>query len=143
MNSYNGFSGEQRLRAQAWLNKEYKAGRLVRPSVCVACGQRQGVIDTHTEDYSFPFGPHINAHGLCYRCHLILHCRFRAPRAWQSYCDSLAQGVRFRAMYSRDFPRFCRQHLDATEPAPTERVGGPLPGFAAILTPELPSGSSA
>jgi hypothetical protein len=62
---YNGFSGCQRDRAQRWLNKEWDAGGLARSSECVACGQTEGVIQAHAEDYS--------------GC-----LRMRSPGAWQA-----------------------------------------------------------
>ena len=41
--------------------------------------------------------------GLCYVCHMMLHCRFRAPESWQRYCEAIAGGVRFGPVRSRDF----------------------------------------
>ena len=52
MKDNNGFSGKQRERAQRWLNKEWNARRLARPTECVACGQTDGIIQAHAEDYS-------------------------------------------------------------------------------------------
>jgi hypothetical protein len=42
-----------------WLEREYAAGRRARPIMCDACGQADGPIDAHSEDYSAPFGDHI------------------------------------------------------------------------------------
>lgn len=103
MNSYNGFSPDQRNRADAWLKEQWRAG-LPRPSRCVICGQTQGIIDAHAEDYSEPFGPHIYEYDLCYACHLMLHCRFRSPQAWAEYLNViLRSGLRHPALRTRNF----------------------------------------
>ena len=96
MNSYNGFSPQQRTAAQKWLNKAWAAGTLPRPSKCHGCGQTDGPIDAHAEDYSTPFGPHLQAFELCYLCHIMLHCRFRSPGAWNRYRDVIRAGRRYR-----------------------------------------------
>ncbi len=102
MNGYNGFSPEQRNRAQAWLREQWDAG-LARPSVCCACGQDQGVIDAHAEDYSEPFGPHLHQFPMCYRCHMMIHCRFRNPEAWDKYRAAIRSGIRYAPVFYRAF----------------------------------------
>ncbi len=127
MNSYNGFSPRQRYRALDWLKGEYKAGRRHRPTRCDACGQTEGVIEPHSENYSEPFGDHIGAFGLCYRCHLMIHCRFRSKEAWDAYRQAIREGKRFQALYTRSFPEFGKQ-LRGEEvafevgPAPTRLI---------------------
>lgn len=99
MNSYNGFSGERRMEVHRWLRAEERAGRLTWPTRCEACGQTEGIMDCHHENYDEP----LSFVGLCYRCHLMLHCRFRSPEAWKNYCDAIMSGVRYAALYTRDF----------------------------------------
>jgi hypothetical protein len=83
---YNGFSGRQRERAQRWLNKEWNTGRLARPSECVACGQTEGIIQAHAEDYSDPFRAGVtDGFHLCKRCHAMVHARFKNQKAWREY----------------------------------------------------------
>lgn len=111
MKGYNGFSPQQRTRALRWLRQEEAAGRRRRPTRCEACGQTRGVVDSHSEDYSDPFGPHIGRFALCFRCHMIVHCRFSSPASFEVYEEALREGVRFPAMTRRDFQRFRREHL--------------------------------
>ena len=86
MKDYNGFSGKQRDRAQRWLNKEWSTDRLARPSECMACGQTEGIIDAHAEDYSEPFRASVtDEYHLCKRCHYMVHARSRNPKAWREY----------------------------------------------------------
>ena len=104
MNPYNGFSGEQRARANTWLNAQYAARAVRRPSACLAgCGQTHGLFHHHAESYAEPFGPHIHMYPICYTCHIMLHCRFRSPLAWKRYLRLLLLGWRFRNPAGNDF----------------------------------------
>lgn len=106
MNSYNGFSPTQRMKALHWSRAERAAGRR-KPAAekCMACGQTQGLIQFHSEDYSEPFGPHIGAYEFCYRCHIVLHCRHRNPAGWERYKLQLRFGWTWAPMHSQDFQR--------------------------------------
>lgn len=107
LSSYNGFSGEQRDKAQRWLNEQWASGRLARPCKCVACGQTAGVIDAHAEDYSEPFAAgKTDEFHLCYLCHLVLHCRRQNRAMWLRYRKDIASGIIFAPFYSRSWPRF-------------------------------------
>ncbi len=117
MNQYNGFSPRQRARALHWLNRQYAAGRRQRPTKCDLCGQTEGLIEAHSEDYSEPFGAHIGAAAVCYRCHMALHCRHKAPEAWARYQADIAAGVRFAPFLTRNWFAFRAQHLTAYSPA--------------------------
>ena len=116
MNSYNGFSPAQRTRAQAWLNREWESGRLARPHVCCACGQSNGIIDAHAEDYSEPFqSGKTDEYHLCFICHMMVHCRFRNHTAWARYRSAVARGVQFRPYMRRDFQGFSGLFLRSPE----------------------------
>lgn len=123
MNSYNGFPGEQRRRALAWIRREQAAGRRVRGKTCEACGQEHGQLDGHSEDYSEPFGDHIGRFTLCFRCHMIVHCRFRWPAAFETYREQVKLGAVFEPIEKRDFGRIMREHLHAKDKAPPARRG--------------------
>lgn len=117
MKAYNGFTADQRNKAQAWLNKQWANGELKRPTHCHACGQTKGIIDAHAEDYSLPFeAGKTDEYHLCYRCHMMVHCRYRNWTAWCQYRDNVRAGVRYAPFYSRSFPRFAAEHLDKWEP---------------------------
>jgi hypothetical protein len=135
MKSYNGFSPEARERAARWLRAEWASGRLAKPSVCCACGQDQGVIDAHAEDYSEPFRAGVtDEFHLCFTCHMMVHCRFRNRAAWDRYREAIAKGGHFAPQFKRDFGGFAKHHLDGPDlfaeamaaftpgPAPARRV---------------------
>jgi hypothetical protein len=116
-NHYKEFTGPQRTRALRWLNREYAAGRRRRPTVCDGCGQTAGIIEAHSEDYSEPYGDHIGQFGFCYRCHMMLHCRFRDPEAWERYKAAIVGGCRFRPFLTRNWFGFRHQMLTGWHPA--------------------------
>ena len=99
--SYNGFSAKIRSESWDWMKKEEKAGRLGPPLGCQVCGETGGHLDYHTEDYSKPFGPHIYEFQLCFRCHMMLHIRFRRQRAWKRYIEQLEAGAVYQPLMHR------------------------------------------
>jgi hypothetical protein len=116
MKSYNGFSPQQRERAQRWLREEWTSGRLARPTVCCACGQDRGVIDAHAEDYSEPFAAgKTDEFHLCFTCHMMVHCRHRNPMAWHRYRATIASGARFAPAIKRSFGIFASEQLSSPE----------------------------
>lgn len=103
MNSYNGFSPTQRRRALSWYNAQLAAGRRFRPTQCEACGQTDGVVEAHSEDYSEPFGDHIGAYGFCYLCHMMIHCRHHDLARWDEYRRAIREGWRPPAPRGRNW----------------------------------------
>lgn len=83
--SYNGWDWKARCAITPMQNAMFKAGQLIRPSVCSICGfsdpahfNGSGYIFAHTEMYDRPdvLFP------ACKRCHSDLHARFRDPERW-------------------------------------------------------------
>jgi hypothetical protein len=94
--SYNTFEWRERQRAYDWLKREWAAGRRAKVGPeCNVCGQTKGYLMAHSEDYSAPYGPHIGRWSLCYWCHMLLHCRFRAGDVFHAYVAMLENGERF------------------------------------------------
>jgi len=125
MNSYNGFTPNQRIKALRWLNEEYAQGRRTRPTSCDVCGQTRGHLEAHSEDYSGPpFGDNIGAFGLCYRCHMMIHCRFSNPWAFERYVQSLELGQVWPPI-GRSWPTIqAMLNGPAQDPPLDERAGG-------------------
>ncbi|MCG3198579.1 MAG: hypothetical protein GHCLOJNM_03082 [bacterium] len=106
MKSYNGFSPSQRLKALAWLKGEYQSGARRPPVICDSCGQTEGIIDAHSEDYREAFGDHIGRFGLCFACHMMVHVRWSFPQRFHAYAECVASGNRFAPFLERDFQTF-------------------------------------
>lgn len=95
MRDYNGFSSNLRTRAQRWLDREWRAGRLERPTQCAACGQTEGVVQAHAEDYSEPFRRGVtDGFHLCLICHAMVHARHLNEYAWREYRRVVEAGGR-------------------------------------------------
>jgi hypothetical protein len=103
MHSYNGFTGSERTAADKWLRAEVAAGRRTWPASCEACSQTGGLIDAHQEDYSKPYEKN-RIFGLCARCHMMVHLRFRFPRQWARYVELIADGGMLPLLRTRNFP---------------------------------------
>lgn len=91
MNDYNGFTGTERTAAGRVKRAAQKIGAYPYPTRCEACGQSEGVMHSHNEDYADPF----DAYEICYNCHMMLHCRFNNVFKWRRYLDALKEGAVF------------------------------------------------
>ena len=112
MNSYNGYTPHQRMKAFNWLKEQWACGkRQQKPNCCDICSQTDGILDYHSENYSSPFGDHIGAFGLCYICHMMLHCRFKNPKTFQIYLESLKQKKMYEPYHSRNWNAFRKDCL--------------------------------
>jgi hypothetical protein len=108
------------MRALRWSRAEYAAGRRHAPLVCDACGQDEGPIEAHSEDYSEPFGSHIGEPALCFRCHVAVHCQFKNPVAWEAYKLQVRQRRVFAARSLQ--PPAARQSVAARPQMPLHTV---------------------
>jgi hypothetical protein len=93
MRDYNGFAWQRRDEAAKWLREQVRLGLRPIPQFCQACGQTEGEIVFHTEDYSRPFGDHTGRWTLCRFCHTMLHARFDDSFAWIVYLSELRKGA--------------------------------------------------
>lgn len=141
MKDYNGFTANERIKALKWLQAEYTTGGRTPPRKCDVCGQTEGIIEAHSEDYSAPYGDHIGRVGLCFLCHMEVHCRFRSPMAWKRYKVMVEEGAHFPAFYSRDFPTFVKLYLNYSVglPGPIIPMDSPRPGAWEFLKVKEPT----
>jgi hypothetical protein len=115
MKSYNGFTPKQRMDAFNWLKKEMQLGsRSKKPEKCDACGQMAGSLMWHSEDYSAPYGAHIGEYGLCYICHMMIHCRFRNKSRWKEYMGNVRRGFKYYHYNFNDWNSFKKEFLGDT-----------------------------
>lgn len=112
MKSYNGFTATERMNAFRWLKLEIAAGRKPKsPTSCDVCGQSEGSLMWHSEDYSFPYGKHIGHYGLCYICHMMIHCRFNNPLKWDEYKSKITEGFKYEAYKGNNWVGFRQDFL--------------------------------
>ena len=94
MNSYNGYTSQERSKKLAALHRRYPNNThpYYQPP-CHLCGDPSAKVQPHSEDYSEPFRwerPAIYA--VCSHCHSRLHSRFKAPASWLAYKVHLRRG---------------------------------------------------
>jgi hypothetical protein len=89
MNSYNGFSGTERMAADKILKHLILSGKLVNPGKCEICGKQTKSLMNHLEDYS----KIETSKWLCVYCHMTLHSRFRRPNYWKELCLTVRKGL--------------------------------------------------
>lgn len=88
LSDYNGFPGKLREQSLRRVHKLWDSGEVPRPERCDACGQTEGAIHGHSEDYS---NDHIHL-PICITCHLLLHMRFQMPDVWEQYKTMVRDG---------------------------------------------------
>jgi len=98
LSDYNGFPGKMRKASLRRVHKLWDSGEVPRPVECMACGQTEGALHGHSEDYS---NDHIHI-PICITCHLILHMRWQQPLLWESYKDAIREGWRGIALEQRN-----------------------------------------
>ena len=112
MKGYNGFTATQRYDANKWLKEQQSKGlRVLYPDKCDVCGQTEGILLFHSEDYSEPYGEHIGQFSLCYCCHSMIHSRFHNPIAWNKYINLIEKGRRYSPFIKKDWKKFQRECL--------------------------------
>lgn len=112
LSDYNGFPGKMREASLRRVHKLWDSGEVPRPEKCEACGQTEGTIHGHSEDYS---DDHIHL-PLCITCHLILHMRWQQPTLWELYKKAVRFGFRGTPLEQRNALYRIKQIYDTSEP---------------------------
>ncbi|MBT6230481.1 MAG: hypothetical protein HOI47_27885 [Candidatus Scalindua sp.] len=130
MHKYKKWSAETRQASLKLTNKAKKMGWIPEPRKCRRCNQDKGIIHLHNEDYDvtlftlqdvfkrFPVEitdkelENINEvlEPLCWRCHMVHHSIYRAPKACAEYWDDIKQGVWFEPVYKHNFNILKTEH---------------------------------
>jgi hypothetical protein len=96
--SYNGWTGLVRKSRDTIFFGAIKAGLLPdKPTVCFGCGittENHGAkIQQHSEEYGpLPEDYIKSCVPLCFRCHFLVHARFKIPNKWLRYLNRVASG---------------------------------------------------
>ena len=75
------------------------SGEIPKPHKCNRCGQTQGIIDYHNEDYSHPTK---FLEQLCFVCHMIHHSERRNPVGRKNYFAYVAFGYQHPPTFNRN-----------------------------------------
>lgn len=114
MKSYNGFTPAQRIAGDKIIKAAIARGELLplNKTKCSLCGQDKGIRHYHCEDYS-PENILNDVRPLCWRCHMMLHTRFRHPKSWKKYLQEVKSGIRYDPVYrGNDFETLQQHYID-------------------------------
>jgi hypothetical protein len=94
MQSYNGYTAQERLRKSRALHDAILDGEVREPwPPCQLCGDPEVTCDYHSEDYSRPYGWRPPAmYSVCTYCHNRLHKRFTRPDLWDAFKAHVRRG---------------------------------------------------
>lgn len=101
MRSYKGYTSEQRSASLRKTNKAIMNSEIPLAEKCQFCGQTEGVIEYHNEDYSHHTK---NLWSVCKRCHMVYHAgdpEFASPIAtatMKEYFRRVKNGERFQPL---------------------------------------------
>ena len=98
---------EIQKRANSIYQKAVKDGRLLRPTCCSECGNTEGKVDGHHEDYSKP----LDVVWLCRGCHIQRHRKKPQP------------GQRDRVLLNTAYLEQVRQINGFTKTALAKKIG--------------------
>jgi len=96
--NYNGWTGLVRKSRDAVFFGAIKSGDLPnQPTVCHGCGITRDKDDAAIQQHSEEYGPLPTDYTkscvpLCFRCHFLVHVRFKIPNKWLSYLNRVASG---------------------------------------------------
>ncbi len=130
MRNYKQWTAEYRKESLKLTNKAKKMGWIPQPKKCRRCGQEDGILHLHNEDYTvthetltdvfnrFPIQitkEEIEAinqalEPICWRCHLMHHSKHRNAKAVEIYQDEVRRGKKYPPVYRHDFSILNRDH---------------------------------
>ncbi len=130
MRKYKKWSAEFRKASLKHTQKAQKMGWIEYPKKCNRCGQTEGIIHTHNEDYDvtfytleevfnrFPISiePHeieklrSVLEPLCWRCHMMHHSIHRNKKAVEGYFQQVQNGRQWPPVYRHDFAILRKDH---------------------------------
>jgi hypothetical protein len=116
LDSYNGFSGNQRAANGAALRKALLAGTVLAPvGPCSICRDPDAKLEYHSEDYSKPYSwAPPAAYPVCVPCHRNkLHKRFANPEMWEGFKAHVRRGGYARDLKTPEIASELAQYVSA------------------------------
>lgn len=97
MKPYKGYTAAQRMASLPLLDKLKAEGKVPPLKVCSACGQTEGKLQYHNDDYA-PETFIENTRVLCYSCHMVHHIYHNNPNNMGArlYIQFIRSGRKFK-----------------------------------------------
>jgi len=105
MNHYKGWTPTQRHNSYEKTKKAIRDGVIPPSTVCERCGETEGKIMYHNEDYSDPIK---YLESLCWTCHMMHHNYKRNPKSHKRYFEKVAEGFMAPPVYVHDWSKLNR-----------------------------------
>lgn len=122
MRKYKKWSPEERRKSLGYTNEAKKRGWIKQPSKCNRCGQKEGILHLHNDDYDWTLDvlplyldgtKELDDKGrediatcceeICWTCHMIHHSEHRNKDAHKKYFDKVKTGWISPPVYKHDF----------------------------------------
>lgn len=129
MGKYKHWTQAERTASSLLTKKAKSLGLIPPPTKCQLCGQTEGIIQSHNEDYDYTLEvlPKVFSGELmlteqvkrdiakcldqyCWRCHMMHHSRRRAPAQTKEYFDGVKAGKMWPPVFKHDFGILKRDH---------------------------------
>jgi hypothetical protein len=130
MKDYKGWDSNFRSASLKLTNRAKEKGWIQNPTKCNRCGQTEGILHLHNEDYDITFytlekvfnrSPltitkeeidNVNSvlEELCWRCHMMHHSIRRNKQSVDKYFEEIKAGKRYPPVYKHDFSVLKRDH---------------------------------
>ncbi len=131
MRSYKKWSKEDRLKSLRLTNKAKRLGLLTPATSCNRCGQSEGIIHWHNEDYDITLSvlgkafdvekrkyltdDEVSECGkaletLCWRCHMMHHSFFKGKDTAKKYFEEISNGKVYPPVLRRNFDVSKKDH---------------------------------
>jgi hypothetical protein len=130
MKNYKGWNADFRSASLRLTNKAKKHGWIQDPNVCNRCGQTEGILHLHNEDYDITYytlkkvfdrlpititdkeKEKVNSvlEELCWRCHMMHHSIWRNKQSVKKYFEEINDGIKYPPVYKHDFSVLKRDH---------------------------------
>ena len=123
MQSYKGWSPEFRKKSLRYTKRAKKLGWIPYPKKCQRCGQTEGILHTHNENYDVTYYTLHDVFNrfpisitpeeikkltdvleqICWRCHMMHHSKRRNAQGVKRYFEEIAAGKKYPAVHRHDF----------------------------------------
>jgi hypothetical protein len=108
MRDFRGWSAQGRQESYAKTRQAITDGLIPPARRCKRCGQTEGLVQYHNEDYSDPIK---YLEPLCYRCHMMLHSEHLNPEAVTQYWrEVFTEGKRYPPVYRPSYHKIMYEH---------------------------------
>lgn len=130
MKNYGKWTAAQRYKSLGMEKKLIGMGKLQPACKCRFCGQEKGILHTHDMNYDVNleiFPKMIDGTAtqdeiekvnevrvpLCWRCHMMLHGRFKHPKSYEKYMEEVKGGKMYAPVFNGgDFTQLEQHYID-------------------------------